>query len=122
MWDIAVYLTLRLLSFDTACGEADPATRKAGKGRLMTVEEAAVSVAQSQEMFAGAEALRRMQRYHEAINGDDRASEAQFSRAFKERFGMAPRELRSVARERGVNMLPPTTVGVAPDSVQRLGR
>ena len=79
---------------------------------------------------------RRLQRCYEAINGDDRAgetlgaiafsfgfrSEAQFSRTFKERFGMAPRELRSVARERGVNMLPPTTVGVAPDLVQRLER
>ena len=79
---------------------------------------------------------RRLQRCYEVINGDDRTSEtlsaiafsygfrseAHFSRVFKERFGMAPRELRAVARQRGVDMLPPTTVGVAPDSVQKLGR
>ncbi|KRE16691.1 hypothetical protein ASE66_08680 [Bosea sp. Root483D1] len=79
---------------------------------------------------------RRLQRCYEVINGDDRAgetlsaiafsfgfrSEAHFSRAFKERFGMAPRELRAVARQRGVDMLPPKTVGVAPDRVQKLGR
>ena len=32
---------------------------------------------------------------------------------------MAPRELRAVARQRGVDMLPPTTVGVAPGRVAR---
>lgn len=102
----------------------------------MTVEEAAASVAQSEEMLAGAEAVRRLQRCYEAINGDDRAgetlgaiaysfgfrSEAQFNHTFKERFGMSPRKLRSVARERGVNTLPPIPVGVAPDLVQRLER
>lgn len=72
---------------------------------------------------------RRLQRCYEVINGDNRPaetlsaiafsfgfrSEAHFSRAFRERFGMAPRELLAVARQRGVDMLPPTTVGVAPD-------
>lgn len=79
---------------------------------------------------------RRLQRCYEMINGGAHAgetlgaiafscgfrSEAHFSRAFRERFGMPPRELRSVARQRGVNMLPPTTAGVAPEAVQRLGR
>ncbi len=49
-------------------------------------------------------------------------SEAQFNHNFKERFGMSPRELRSIARERGINTLPPIPVGVPPDLVQRLER
>ena len=35
---------------------------------------------------------------------------------------MAPRELRAVARQRDVDMLPRKSVGVAPDRLQRLGR
>ncbi len=79
---------------------------------------------------------RRLQRCYEAINGDDRAdetlgaiafsfgfrSEAHFSRSFKSRFGITPRGLRNIARQRGVDMLPPTTTGVAPDGIQTLGR
>jgi len=79
---------------------------------------------------------RRLQRCYEIFNGDDRAgetigsiafslgfrSEAHFSRTFKERFGLAPRELRAVGRKHGVDMLPPKINGVAPDRLQRLGR
>ena len=79
---------------------------------------------------------RRLQRCYEIFNGDDRAgetigsiafslgfrSEAHFSRTFKERFGLSPRELRAVGRRHGVDMLPPKTGGVAPDRLQRLGR
>jgi AraC-like DNA-binding protein len=79
---------------------------------------------------------RRLQRCYETINVDDRAgetigaiafslgfrSEAHFSRAFKERFGVGPRDLRTVARERGVDMQPAKAIGVAPQSMQALGR
>jgi len=79
---------------------------------------------------------RRLQRCYEIINGNDRAgetigviafslgfrSEAHFSRSFRARFGLAPRELRAVARERGVSMMPPQASGVAPDRIQTLGR
>jgi AraC-like DNA-binding protein len=79
---------------------------------------------------------RRLQRCYETINADDRAaetigaiafslgfrSEAHFSRAFKERFGVTPRDLRAVARERGVDMQPAKAPGVAPQSMQTLGR
>ena len=79
---------------------------------------------------------RRLQRCYETINADDRAaetigaiafslgfrSEAHFSRAFKKRFGVGPRDLRAVARERGVDMQPAKALGVAPQSMQALGR
>ena len=79
---------------------------------------------------------RRLQRCYETINADDRAaesigaiafslgfrSEAHFSRAFKKRFGIGPRDLRAVARERGVDMQPAKALGVAPQSMQALGR
>ena len=79
---------------------------------------------------------RRLQRCYETINADDRAaetigaiafslgfrSEAHFSRAFKKRFGVGPRDLRAVARERGVDMQPAKAPGVAPQSMQTLGR
>ncbi len=79
---------------------------------------------------------RRLQRCYETINADDRAaetigpiafslgfrSEAHFSRAFKKCFGVGPRDLRAVARERGVDMQPAKAQGIAPQSMQTLGR
>jgi AraC-like DNA-binding protein len=79
---------------------------------------------------------RRLQRCYEVINGGDRAdetlsaiafsfgfrSEAHFSRSFKNRFGITPRDLRAVARQRSVDMMPPTTTGVPPDAIQTLGQ
>jgi hypothetical protein len=49
-------------------------------------------------------------------------SEAHSSRAFKERFGLAPRDPRAVARQRGVDMLPPRASGIAPAAVRSLDR
>lgn len=79
---------------------------------------------------------RRLHRCYEILNGGDRTdetigaialsmgfrSEAHFSRAFKERFGLSPRELRIIAARRGVDMLPPQAAGIPSDRLQTLGR
>jgi AraC-like DNA-binding protein len=79
---------------------------------------------------------RRLQRCYEIIKIGGRSnetigtiafslgfrSEAHFSRAFKDRFGLTPRSLRLAARSHGANVAPSTATGVPPEAIQSLGR
>ena len=79
---------------------------------------------------------RRLQRCYEIIKIGGRSnetigtiafslgfrSEAHFSRAFKDRFGLTPRSLRLAARSHGANVAPSMATGVPPEAIQSLGR
>lgn len=101
-----------------------------------------VSRATLYELFApngGVQAYireRRLQRCYEILRSNHRPndtistvafslgfrSEAHFSRAFKERFGLSPRTLRLESRARSGDLQPATVAGIAPHMIQTLVR
>lgn len=50
------------------------------------------------------------------------ASEAHFSRAFKQRFGLRPHALRVIARNRSIHSIPGRVPGLPSDVVRSLGQ
>jgi AraC-like DNA-binding protein len=79
---------------------------------------------------------RRLQRCYEILRSNQRPndtigtvafslgfrSEAHFSRAFKERFGLSPRTLRLESRRRSGDLQPALVEGIAPHMIQALVR